>query len=595
MKANIGWNSIEKALVIFLLLASVGAAVDYPQFFQGKFCYDETGTLANDQWTALNQRLLDYQARTTNEVLIVITQSLQGQELSDYAKGLFNKWAIGRFDVNNGVLIVVHRATFNGEESDEIVIQRGDGVADYINEDDFYNEVADSLWEGDERNWYNGLEAGLNYLEENLPGSWPGAVATAEERSSPPYQPAASPQSGDGGNGSTIIVVLIIVVSSTLLFLLARAVMSSRAEAKREAEREAERKIQAAADYQKESLDMIPRLRDLLTKLEASLVPAQTALNGLKAGHPESVWKTLVEPFEEINVSLLNTLKLEIDVAEGDVKENKNPEAARNAIRALARQLMGYIQVCNRLVDRLKLADQSKGEAQSALEYLPGRIEGAKQEAAHPDVGDEARGIINAIEQRFPLARALKDEGQKEIDWIQTNAAFKAMSEDIAWALFKARSDKEQAQKARTEGPKLLAKLPEIEEALAKKETEYKDSNSAQAAIAATRADIAKVREVSANTDSMDWMRVYLLMQTVESRHSEADHAFHHHNLRIAEKKEEERRLAAKRRERRSDGGDLHGGRSATPSRSRTIGSSRPSTGTTGGGRSTTTSHGRKM
>lgn len=591
MKVRIGWNLIEKALVVLLLLASVGAAVDYPQFFQGKFCYDETGTLTNDQWTALNQRLLDYQAQTTNEVLVVITQDLQGQEAPDYAKGLFNKWAIGRYDVNNGVLIVVYRGTLNGEESDNIVIQRGDGIADYVNEDDFYDEVAAYLWEGDERNWYNGLDAGLNYLEGNLPSNWPGTMAVAAEQSSQPYQPTASSPSNDRNGGSTIIVILIIVVGGTLLFLLARAVMSSRVEAKREAER----KIQAAADYQAENSNMVGGLKDLLMKLERSVIPAQTALNGLRDNHPESVWGMLVEPFKEINVDLLNSLKREIDIVEFDARQNEKPEAVRNTIGELVRRLTGYIQICDQLVERLDAAGRFESEAKSALDHLPERIDLAEKEVDHPDVGDRLRGSLQLIRKAFfEKQAAVLGKTNKDIDWIQLNEALKVISGDVAQAVDEARLEKERAEKARSEGPKLLAKLPEIEAALSAKEIEYKDSASAQTAIAATRAEIARVREASSDAGSINWLPVYAMLQTVESHHSEADNAFHRHNLRIAEEREEARRLAVKKAQ-RSNSGDLHGGRSTVPSSSRRISSTRPSSGTTGGGRSTTSSHGRRM
>ncbi|HOX30224.1 MAG TPA: TPM domain-containing protein [Candidatus Paceibacterota bacterium] len=559
MKSKIGWNPVLSVLAVFFIVASAVSAVSYPPAISGQFLYDKAGKLSAPEFTDLNNRLIDYQQKTTNEIAVVTTQDLQGQSLGNYAKGLFNEWGVGRRDVNNGVLILLSLDTADRG----VWIQPGDGVDGYFDEESIAGEMIPYF---KSQEWASGLDAGVEAVMDSMPTNWPAASAAAvpaADHSSQPYQPTASSPSNDSSGGSTIVYVVVVVVGGILLLLIGKSILSSRAEAKREAER----KAQAAADYHRESVEMAARLRDLLAKLEASIVPAQTALNSLRNNHPQSVWGSLVKPFEEIDVPLLNSLKLEIDVAEGDAKENQKPEEARNAIGALIRRLTGHIQACDRLIEQSELAERSKAEAKSALEHLPERIEAAEKEANHPDVGDELRGKLGLVKEAFFKRQAeVSGKGDKSIDWIQLNESLKVISGDVAQSVSEARSDKELAQRARIEGPKMLAGIDKIMAELDEKERTYGASRSARAEIETARSQIEQARQYS-GSDSTDWMQVYLLMNSINSHNDDADRAYRAHVRRIEEEAAEKKRKAdeearAERRRRESSSSPFSGGHS---------------------------------
>lgn len=558
MRSRIGWNPVLSTLAILLILASAVSAVSYPQATEGQFLYDKAGKLSAQEFADLNNKLIEYQKKTTNEIAVVTTQDLQGQSLGGYAKGLFNEWGVGRRDVNNGVLILLSLDM----EDRGVWIQPGDGVEGYFDEESIADEMIPYF---KSQEWASGLNAGVDAVMDSMPTNWPAASTSATDQSSQPYQPTASSPSNNS-DGSTIIYVIVVAVGGIFLLLIGKSVLSARAEA----QREAERKAQAEADYQRESLEMAAGLRDLLAKLEALIVPAQTALNSLRNNHPQSVWRSLVKAFEEIDVPLLNSLKLEIEVAEGDAKENKKPEEARNAIGALIRRLTGHIQACDRLIERSELAERSKAEAKSALDHLPERIEAAEKEANHPDVGDELRGNLQLVKTAFFKKQAdVSGKDDKSIDWIQLNESLKVISGDVAQAVSKARSDKELAQRARIEGPKMLAGLDSIMAELDEKERKYGASRSARAEIETARSQIEQARQYS-GSDSTDWMQVYLLMSSINSHNDDADRAYRAHVRRIEEEEAAEKKrkadeeARAERRRRESSSSPFSGGHSGS-------------------------------
>jgi uncharacterized protein len=56
---------------------------------------------------ALNYRLIKYYDATGNSLVVVTVNSLEGQTIEQYAKGLFNEWGIGDAKTDRGLLILV--------------------------------------------------------------------------------------------------------------------------------------------------------------------------------------------------------------------------------------------------------------------------------------------------------------------------------------------------------------------------------------------------------------------------------------------------------------------------------------------------------
>jgi uncharacterized protein len=68
---------------------------------------DAAGILAPDVETRLARKLEALEQQTGHQMVLATTPSLNGEEISDYAQKLGNRWGIGRKEHDDGVIILV--------------------------------------------------------------------------------------------------------------------------------------------------------------------------------------------------------------------------------------------------------------------------------------------------------------------------------------------------------------------------------------------------------------------------------------------------------------------------------------------------------
>jgi uncharacterized protein len=68
---------------------------------------DYVHVLTQEQKQTLEQKLVTFNASTTNEVAVVLVQNLQGDYIEHYASELFSAWHIGKAKQDNGILLLV--------------------------------------------------------------------------------------------------------------------------------------------------------------------------------------------------------------------------------------------------------------------------------------------------------------------------------------------------------------------------------------------------------------------------------------------------------------------------------------------------------
>jgi uncharacterized protein len=71
------------------------------------FVNDYAGALQADEKAALEQKLYTYFKQTSTQIVIVIEQSLEGDDAFGYSQKLAQSWGIGEKDKKNGLLIYV--------------------------------------------------------------------------------------------------------------------------------------------------------------------------------------------------------------------------------------------------------------------------------------------------------------------------------------------------------------------------------------------------------------------------------------------------------------------------------------------------------
>jgi len=68
---------------------------------------DYTATLSSNDIFSLKKKLADFEKKTTNQIAVLIIQSLKGDNLEDYSIRLADKWKIGQKGKDNGVILLV--------------------------------------------------------------------------------------------------------------------------------------------------------------------------------------------------------------------------------------------------------------------------------------------------------------------------------------------------------------------------------------------------------------------------------------------------------------------------------------------------------
>lgn len=74
------------------------------------FFNDFTNTIAPDSRQDIERTLSTYSAQTTNQIVVVMIDTLGEQDLSQYTNELFRDWGIGGKEKNNGVLFLIAKS-----------------------------------------------------------------------------------------------------------------------------------------------------------------------------------------------------------------------------------------------------------------------------------------------------------------------------------------------------------------------------------------------------------------------------------------------------------------------------------------------------
>lgn len=71
------------------------------------FVSDFANILQTDQKVNLENKLLEIERQTTNEIAVVIIDSLDGDSVENVSQAIFDRWKIGKKGKDNGVLILI--------------------------------------------------------------------------------------------------------------------------------------------------------------------------------------------------------------------------------------------------------------------------------------------------------------------------------------------------------------------------------------------------------------------------------------------------------------------------------------------------------
>ena len=118
-------RTVKHIVVLLALVLSSGAI--HAQWLPEKsnrLVNDYSGILSEQQCSTLEQRLVAFNDSTSNQILVVITPTLGGDDENAVAQRIGQAWGVGHAAVKNGVVILIKSKTVE-EDVGAVAISTG--------------------------------------------------------------------------------------------------------------------------------------------------------------------------------------------------------------------------------------------------------------------------------------------------------------------------------------------------------------------------------------------------------------------------------------------------------------------------------------
>jgi len=150
-------------LILLIVPLSVQAQTLLPKPEPPRAVNDYAGLLDPSEVQALENKLRTFTDTTSNAIVIVIVNDLQGYDRSEFAYIIGKEWGVGQADFNNGVVVLVRPKT--EESGGQAFIATGYGlegaIPDIACADIIDREMIPHFRNGE---YYAGLDAGVNVI-----------------------------------------------------------------------------------------------------------------------------------------------------------------------------------------------------------------------------------------------------------------------------------------------------------------------------------------------------------------------------------------------------------------------------------------------
>ena len=182
-------------LVVLLLAALAGAAsaalpIPPPP---DRRINDYAGVLSADERARLEDTLRARERESSNQIVVAIFRSLQGESLEDYSIRLAQAWRVGQKSLSNGVVFLI----FVDDRKTRLEVGYGleAKLTDALSSQILREVVAPRFREG---KIADGISAGLDAIEQAIAGTYKAA-------------PQGQPAQAQGWNPMQLILLLIVV------------------------------------------------------------------------------------------------------------------------------------------------------------------------------------------------------------------------------------------------------------------------------------------------------------------------------------------------------------------------------------------------
>lgn len=145
---------------------------------------DYSGILSETQRNTLEQRLVAFNDSTSNQILVVLTPTLGGDDENAVAQRIGQTWGVGQQDFNNGVVVLIKSKTAD-ENWGAVAISTGYGLEGAL-PDLFCKRIIDDemIPELSEGKYYEAIVAALKIIEPAARGEYSYAQYRKDKRRS---------------------------------------------------------------------------------------------------------------------------------------------------------------------------------------------------------------------------------------------------------------------------------------------------------------------------------------------------------------------------------------------------------------------------
>jgi uncharacterized protein len=153
------------SVLSFFLLANSIFALDVP-FLSGRVI-DEANVLSSESKLSIENKLKDHEKATSNQVVVLIIPSLEGEVLEEYSLKVASTWKLGQKGKDNGVLLLI------AKNDRKLRIEVGYGLegslTDALSSRIIRNEITPSFKQG---NFSLGVEQGVDAILSAIAGTY---------------------------------------------------------------------------------------------------------------------------------------------------------------------------------------------------------------------------------------------------------------------------------------------------------------------------------------------------------------------------------------------------------------------------------------
>jgi len=206
-------------VIIACALCLATAALAEPKFppLSGRIV-DEAGLLSADDRRALDGELKALEEKSTDQLVIYTTRSLQGYPIEDFGYRLGRVWQIGQKDKNNGVILIV------APTDRKVRIEVGRGLepqlTDLMSKLIIENAILPAFRRGD---FAGGIKAGVRDIRDVLLGD----AAAVKQRAM-----SGAKRTPGSGNMPLVVLACFILIAGIVVWAQSRPVASPSAVAR---------------------------------------------------------------------------------------------------------------------------------------------------------------------------------------------------------------------------------------------------------------------------------------------------------------------------------------------------------------------------